>query len=39
MPTNPCRMLKSTVLAASVALLFVVGAGAAFSAGPPPHRG
>jgi hypothetical protein len=33
---NTCRTLKSTVVAASVALLFVVGAGTAFSAGPPP---
>lgn len=39
MPTDPCRTLKSTVLAASVALLFVVGAGTAFSAGPPPPAG
>lgn len=36
MPTDPHRTLKSTFLAASVVLLFVVGAGTAFSAGPPP---
>lgn len=36
MPRDTCRTLKSTVLAASVALLFVVGAGTVFSAGPPP---
>ena len=36
MALDTCRTLKSTVLAASVAMLFVVGAGAAFSAGPPP---
>lgn len=36
MALDTCRTLKSTVLATSVALLFVVGAGAAFSAGPPP---
>lgn len=39
MPIDPCRTLKSTALAASVALLFVVGAGTAFSAGPPPPAG
>lgn len=36
MPRDTCRTLKSTVLAASIALLVVVGAGTAFSAGPPP---
>jgi hypothetical protein len=36
MPTDPCRTLKSTALAASVALLLVAGAETAFSAGPPP---
>lgn len=34
MPPDTCRTLKSTILAASVALLFVIGAGTAFSAGP-----
>ena len=39
MPTDTCRTLKSTVLAASMALMFVAGAGTAFSAGPPPPAG
>ena len=39
MPIDPCRTLKSTVLAASMALLLVAGAGTAFAAGPPPPAG
>jgi len=33
---DTCQRLKTTVLAASVALMFAAGAGTAFSAGPPP---
>lgn len=36
MPIDSCQRLKTTVLAASVALMFAAGAGTAFSAGPPP---
>lgn len=38
MSLDKCRMLKSTALAASVAALMVLGAGAAFSASSPPRE-